>query len=208
MADIPGKNAQLAAYYDGESRQRSTRPIEAGRVERRTRFAALLRAEGRRSLLDAGSGPGRDAAAFAEQGIRVACLDLSQANVELCRAAGLEAHHGSMIEAPFPDASFDAGWTMSTVMHLDDDEIELAIAELARVLRPGAPLAIGCWGAPADGAAQSQPGDPRYFRYRTDDQMRSLLAGRGAVEIFETWLVDTGADRPFAYQWMVLRVGA
>ena len=43
---------------------------------------------------------------------------------------------------PFPDACFDAGFSVSVLEHIPDDGDGRAIRELARVLRPGALLAI------------------------------------------------------------------
>ena len=43
---------------------------------------------------------------------------------------------------PFPDASFDLAYAMDFVEHLTPDELDRALAEVVRVLRPGAPLVI------------------------------------------------------------------
>ena len=43
---------------------------------------------------------------------------------------------------PFADASFDAAWSQDALCHMREGE---ALAELARVLRPGAVLAVSDW---------------------------------------------------------------
>ena len=35
---------------------------------------------------------------------------------------------------------------MSTLLHISDARLDQALLEIRRVLRPGAPLAVGLWG--------------------------------------------------------------
>ncbi|MEI8412381.1 MULTISPECIES: class I SAM-dependent methyltransferase [unclassified Kribbella] len=55
----------------------------------------------------------------------------------------LDARAASVLELPFEDRTFEAGWTMSTLLHIADEDLDDALAEIVRVLRPGAPLGIG-----------------------------------------------------------------
>ena len=85
---------------------------------------------------------------------------------------------------------------MSTLMHLDGDGFERALAEIARVVRPGGLVEIGLWGCDEEGEWTDPHG--RYFRHRTDDDVRRLLAVIGAVEAFDTW---DRRDDGVHYQW-------
>lgn len=196
--------AALARFYDQESRAGTRRVIELGRVARRDEFVALLAAEGRVRVVEVGLGTGLDAAALLGAGLAVAGVDLSDEHVQRCRALGVDAHRASATALPFGDASFDAGWSMSTLLHLPDDEADVALAELVRVVVPGGPVAIGLWGGFDEAGVQDR--DPhlphRWFRFRTDAQVRATLATHGTVERFDTWQPD--GDR-FTYQWAVLR---
>ncbi|WP_410793915.1 methyltransferase domain-containing protein [Kribbella sp. C-35] len=49
------------------------------------------------------------AAGFTHTGV-----DLSPASVDACRELSLHAEVASILDLPFEDATFDAGWTMST----------------------------------------------------------------------------------------------
>ena len=198
--------ADLAAYYDQEAEQRAGRGLDPRRADRREEFAQLLAAEGRRTLLEVGTGPGRDAAAFLARGMTVSGVDLSAEHVRMARAAGVEAHRASVHSLPFPDDAFDAGWTMSTLLHVPDAQLDSALTEVRRVLAPGAPLAIGVWGG-QDFEGPSVEDDiqpPRFFALRSDARLREMLARHGELERFETW-PGSGANS-WTYQWCVLRV--
>ncbi len=105
------------------------------------RLSALVRAlaplEGLR-VLDLGCGKGRFSSRLADSGARVVGLDISSAMLQ--DAAGLARVKGSARRLPFADASFDAVAAVEVFEHLPD--LNAALDELARVLRPGGTLAI------------------------------------------------------------------
>jgi SAM-dependent methyltransferase len=68
----------------------------------------------------------------------VVAVDISPRMVELARARGIEAVVGDVCALPFADGSFDCVVANWMLYHAPD--IDLAISELARVLRPGGRL--------------------------------------------------------------------
>ncbi|MBA2388109.1 MAG: class I SAM-dependent methyltransferase [Acidimicrobiia bacterium] len=102
----------LAAYYDHEAQARSNRALDPRRIVLRDEFVAMLAAEGRSRVVEVGTGPGRDGAAFIQAGLQVAGVDISSEHVRLARAAGVDAVCASLFDLPYPLSSFDAGWTM------------------------------------------------------------------------------------------------
>ncbi|MEJ3656665.1 class I SAM-dependent methyltransferase [Actinomycetes bacterium KLBMP 9759] len=199
------READLAEYYDNEVHHRLSRELPPRRTAQRAAFAAQLTREGRRSLLEIGCGPGRDGAAFVAGGIDYTGVDIAPASVAVCRAAGLTAEVASTLALPFADGSFDAGWTMSTLLHVPNDDLDAALAEIVRVLRPGAPLAVGLWGdeKPVEElwSGGREFGPPRFFSIRTDDQLRATLGRIGPIEQWVTW----PGDDVMHYQWAVVR---
>ena len=195
-------DADLVAYYDNEVRARAHRELTFERVSGRAEFLDLLAHEGRRSIVEVGAGGGRDGRAFVSAGLDYHGVDLSPGSVETCRSFGLDVQVASALDLPFDDATFDAGWTMSTLLHVDD--LDTALSELVRVVRPSAPLAIGIWGAESDRAElvdeNNGYGPPRYFTLRSDSTLRAALARHGTIE---TWRTHPGD--PVHYQWAVLR---
>ena len=70
-------------------------------------------------------------------------IDLVPDIIDAARRPGLEAVHADVRHLPFGDASFDTIFSNSTLDHFDAPaEIERALAELARVLRPGGRLLV------------------------------------------------------------------
>lgn len=194
---------QLRAYYDTEMVERVHRPLGADRESHLAGFIEECRARGLRRVVEVGCGAGRDATRITDAGLQYAGLDLSSTAVDICRGLGLEATEGLATELPFPDSDFDAGWTMSTLMHLEGEDMVVALAELARVVRPGGVVEVGVWGSIADGDRVADDG--RYFRHRTDDRFRALMSEIGDLEAFDTWdWHDDGTH----YQWARVTVRA
>lgn len=199
--------ADLAAYYDQDAERRAAREIDPERVRRRELFASLLETERRSRLLEVGTGPGRDAAAFLARGLSVSGVDLSAEHVALSRAVGVDAQVASVHELPFADDSFDAGRTMSTLLHVPDTRFDAAMLELRRVLVPGSPLAVGLWGgSDSEGPKLDDTIDPpRFFSFRSHERLREMLGRHGVVERFDTW--RERGPLQWTYQWCLVRVG-
>ncbi|MFN8157313.1 MAG: class I SAM-dependent methyltransferase [Candidatus Nanopelagicales bacterium] len=193
----------LARYYDQDAAGRAERPLLDERVRRRDAFVARLVAEDRTGVVEIGTGPGADAAARRDAGLVVRGVDLSAEHVRLARERGIDAVVAPAHELPYADASFDALWSMSVLMHLPDDDLHDALREFARVLRPGAVAALGMWGG--DGTSGTIPTDTiepaRTFWWRTDDEVRSIVSAYAEVEQFDTWSPETVHH----YQWVVAR---
>jgi ubiquinone/menaquinone biosynthesis C-methylase UbiE len=92
-----------------------------------------------KEVLEAGAGADEMSGRIQKElGAKVVALDSSERMVALTRETGVEAVLGDVAALPFEDASFDcvvAGWVFYHVPNRDK-----AIAECARVLRPGARL--------------------------------------------------------------------
>jgi ubiquinone/menaquinone biosynthesis C-methylase UbiE len=88
-----------------------------------------------REILECGCGTGLILERLAGFAQRAAGIDLSPGMLELARARGLDVREGSVTELPFEDASFDVTCSFKVLAHVRD--IGRALAELARVTRPG-----------------------------------------------------------------------
>lgn len=91
------------------------------------------------AVLEVGCGPGELSERIAtDVGARVTALDISPRMVELARGRGVDARVGDVQELPFGDGEFDCAVAAWMLYHVPD--VDRALAELARVLRPGGRL--------------------------------------------------------------------
>ncbi|MDH3682143.1 MAG: class I SAM-dependent methyltransferase [Acidimicrobiia bacterium] len=200
--------ADLATYYEQEAERatRAGRAVDPQRGRWRRWFVDLLLGEGRGKLIEIGCGPGRDAPAFIDRGIGVAGVDLSVGNARLAAAVGALPVQASLFDLPFRPRSFDAGWTMSTLVHVADTSFHAAMAEICRTLGVGAPLGIGLWGgSDEEGLSDFDTIEPaRFFSRRSHDRIQTMLGRHGSIELFET--KDYGLSTGWVYQFVLLRV--
>jgi SAM-dependent methyltransferase len=110
--------------------------LERNGIDLRQAFAG-------KRCLDAGCGGGRATIMMAEAGAReVVGFDLSDTNVETTRmraerrgCLNVVVEHGSLLDVPFEDESFDVVWSNGVLHHTGDTDGSLK--EIARVLGPG-----------------------------------------------------------------------
>ncbi len=95
-----------------------------------------LRGEPARRLLDAGCGTGYNLLALAELG-RPFGVDLAREAIAGCRERSVVAVRGSVLRLPFADGSVDAVTSFDVLYHAWVSDDRAAVAEMARVLRPG-----------------------------------------------------------------------
>jgi malonyl-CoA O-methyltransferase len=91
--------------------------------------------------LDVGCGKGRFARVLLEQnpGARISALDVSEAMLA-CVPGGIRRIAGMMTELPFAASAFDCVYATESLEHAV--EIDRAVAEICRVLKPGGKLVI------------------------------------------------------------------
>lgn len=121
------------------------------------------------AVLDAGCGPGRDLAALRSHGLSPVGVDLSTAMVTLARKTG-RAVVGDLRNLQFHDAAFAGVWASAALVHLPADDAAAALAELARVTRPGGAAHVTVKAVRPDGTAAGYEGegeDARWFQYWT-----------------------------------------
>jgi demethylmenaquinone methyltransferase/2-methoxy-6-polyprenyl-1,4-benzoquinol methylase len=133
---------RIAPVYD-----LMNRVMTAGLDGRWRRLAAEAAVREGDRVLDAACGTGDLALADRAAGAaRVSGLDFSEAMLERARRKSaaqptvFEWIHGDLLALPFADATFDAATVGFGVRNVAD--LELALRELRRVLRPGGRLAI------------------------------------------------------------------
>lgn len=123
-------------------------------------FAALLEPASR--VLDAGCGPGRDLARFALQGHRGVGVDLNRDFIDRARVHGTVIL-GDLRALPLRVGFFDAVWANASLIHLPHEDAAVALREIARVAKAGAPVSVSVKTAGATGWADDKPRGRRWF---------------------------------------------
>jgi SAM-dependent methyltransferase len=95
------------------------------------------------SILDVGCGVGRHVIYLGERGYRMAGVDISPSGVSMTQAAcaergiSFDGQVSDMTHLPWPDQTFDAALSTSTIHHHRRADVVKALSEVRRVLKPG-----------------------------------------------------------------------
>lgn len=176
----------------------ATSTVHAGGVDLEAMLAAASLG-GDERVLDAGSGAGHTALAFAPCVAEVVAVDLSDAMLEQGRRLAAERglgnvafQRGDVERLDAPDASFDLVTSRYSAHHYPRPL--QALREIRRVLRPGGAFLLVDVVSP-DGPAQDTflnaielLRDPSHVRDQTAAQWLAMLAATGfAGEVLGTW---------------------
>jgi SAM-dependent methyltransferase len=144
--------ARTAEYFDEYGEREWTR-FEDGRTPGPSLTTHIRMLEGYvrpgDRVLDAGSGPGRFTLELLRLGAHVTALDISPGQLELLRARvpDVEAILGDITDlSRFRDDSFEATVCFGGPLSYVVDRADRAVAELARVTRPGGHLLVSVMG--------------------------------------------------------------
>jgi SAM-dependent methyltransferase len=160
------------------------------RLERAVVFDLAGRLEGR-DVLDVGCGDGAYALTAARAGARVIGLDRSAAALGAARARAKEEglavdlQVGDATDLPFPAARFDVVFAVTVLCFVEQPP--QAVAEMARVLRPGGMLVLGelgrwsAWAAWRRVRARAGSKTWRAARFWSAGELRSLVRDVGLV---------------------------
>lgn len=127
------------SYYDAFSRGYDrNRAVGYHKLIDDQAAALVQRVGAGKSVLEVGCGTGlilERVAAFAGQ---AQGIDLSPGMLDKARARGLDVREASATALPFEDATFDVAYSFKVLAHVPD--FDLALAEMARVVKPGGHL--------------------------------------------------------------------
>jgi SAM-dependent methyltransferase len=197
--------ASLRASYDRGADERERNSPETWKQDERREFLGLLQAEQRLTLLEIGSGPGKDSLYFQEQGLDVTCTDLSPAMVELCQQKGLRAYVRDFLHLELPPASFDAVYALNCLLHVPKRDLPAVLESIQQLLVPGGLFFLGLWGG--RDSEQVWEGDSyepkRFFSFHTDAGIRSAVQPYFEEVSFRTLTVSPSPDLHF--QRLILR---
>jgi|GEM_PF-326772 len=135
-------------------------------------------------ILDVGCGVGRHLIYLGERSFRVAGVDVSPSGIRLSqqvcaeRQIAFEGHISDMDTLPWPDRTFDAALSISTIHHHLRAGIVQTLDEIRRVLKPGGLLLVDF---PCTDTLDYQ-------------QLRTQVAARQIAEVEPNTFVDQRSD--------------
>lgn len=138
------RDGEVAGFFDSfaDAYDRAYRRASPGgrTLRRRLETALELVGEGPGEVLDAGMGAGVACQELERRGWTAAGVDISPRMVDLAHARIPHLRErlveGSILALPYEDASFDAAMATGVLEYVEES-LTTAVAELARVLRPG-----------------------------------------------------------------------
>ena len=137
-----------------------------------------------REVLEVGCGTGMILKEIDAMATRAVGIDISPGMLEQARARGLDVVEGTATDLPFADESFDAVYSFKVLAHVE--EIQTAMREVARVLRPGGRAALEFYNKRSlrylikrlkqpHAVSESTTDDMVYTRYDSIEDVRSYL---------------------------------
>jgi len=176
----------------------------------------LLKARGARRALDLGCGVGRHARLLADAGLEVHAADASASGLAYARAQDpggtIRFARSEFTGLPFAPAAFDFALAWNVIYHGDRTIVAAALAELARVLRPGGLLQITMLSKRNALFGQGTAVAADTFVADTDDEEKrhphyycDAVGLVALLEAFEpVYLLDREQTKPGSYHWVVL----
>lgn len=193
----------LKTSYNNFADERDQAVMEPWKINERENFLKMLKAKNKNSLLEIGSGPGRDALYFQQNGLSVTCVDLSEEMVKRCKEKGLRAYCMDFYNLDFPNEHFDVVYAMNCLLHVPKANIDDVLIEINRVLKPHGLFYYGVYGGQdTEGVWEGDHYTPkRFFSMYTDEDLQQVVIKRFDLKDFHT--VSMGEGKPH-FQSMLL----
>ncbi len=168
-------------YYDSNADVYFRTTVDANMAPICDKFLKFVKPEG--TIVDVGTGSGRDLKYFLDRGYSAEGIDLSQ---ELFKRAAI--YSGGKIACVDirdwrPSKKYDGVWANASLLHLPLNEIEKFILRLSDILEIGGVAYISM----KSGIANGYDDKGRYFSDFTEDKVQQILSKSTALRLIECW---------------------
>lgn len=193
----------LRQSYNNFAIEREKNNLQEWKIKPRYSFLELLINESKSTLLDIGSGTGRDSKFFMNNRIKVIAVDLSDEMIRLCREKGIESYQLDFYNLHQIDKKFDAVWSMNSLLHVEKANLDLVLEEIGSMLNPLGLFFMGVYGGEdSEGIWQNDLYIPhRFFSFYTDEKIKKVLSTHFQVISFER--IETGGK--YHFQSIIMR---
>lgn len=161
----------LIDSYNYEAQIRAKEEQDCWKNREVEHFITVLKKYEMKSLIDLGCGSGKEALIFKREGFDVKCIDLSEEMIKICLALGLEAGCMDFCDIKYDNEIFDAGFAMSSLLHVPKRNITIVIEQIHRCLKINGILYVGLYKGFYEGLLPMD--NNRYVAmYQTDELIR------------------------------------
>lgn len=140
------------------------------------------------SILELGSGFGRNAGYINEKGFELTCTDAVPRFVELLRNKGLDAKILNVLKDDLGQ-NYDMVFANGVLVHFTAEETEVVLDKIHQALKSGGILAFSIKQGEGDEWTKEKLGAPRYFQYWQLDQLKEIVKAHGF-----TWIKATAGE--------------
>jgi len=140
-------------------------------------FSASVKLVGN-DVLDIGSGPGYESLLLKQHGLQPICVDIAYGMAAECSEKKLETCVADFYYLPFTDRIFCGAWMAFSLLHVPKPDVPAVLAEVGRVLKPGAILYLSLFEGEGEGLRDNDLSIyrfKRYFAYYKQDELSGLL---------------------------------
>ena len=200
---------QLIEAYNKDAKRRNVAEgkREQWKEEVRQKFAALLKKEDKRTLLELGAGAGFDSKFFQEEGYDVLATDLSPEMIHVCLNRGVPAQVVDIYDLSSLNRKFDAVFSMNVLLHVPKTDIDTVLASIAQTLATDGLFFYGVYGGEdkeevfTDNTKMSLP---RFFSFFSDQKLLEVV--REKFDIVDFQPIDLeGSKQNLHFQALTLK---
>ncbi|GAC1611741.1 MAG: hypothetical protein NVS3B26_27630 [Mycobacteriales bacterium] len=176
-------DATIAAYEAAAEDYCAASPVDVSAGVAALLDAVVAHLPPGSSVLELGSGPGREALYLEQRGLVVDRTDATEAFVDRLRAQGYPAR---MLDVRQDELAgpYDAVLANAVLLHLNRRQLEVALRACRQATRPGGLLALTLKEGDGEAWSDAKIGRLRWFVYWRDQPLRAVLLRTG-------WLVLT-----------------
>jgi ubiquinone/menaquinone biosynthesis C-methylase UbiE len=158
-------------------------------------------------VADLGCGPGWEAESFERRGFRAIGVDLTPEFLAFASRAHPASGYlaGDFLALPFGGGALDGAWACSSLVHVPWAEIDTALLEVARILRPGGAFLATMQAGSKEGptASRTFPGKAFHYAYYKPGDWHARLERAGfAIDWLNYHEAAAEHCNPGAHGWI------
>lgn len=145
-------------------------------------------------VLEAGCGPGRDAAYLQEDGLDIIGIDISNGMLKEAKKKKIKVKKMDMLNLKFEDKLFDGIWCMASLSDIQKKDAQTALKEFYRVLKDPGVIYIAVKEGEGEEIVEKEEYNkmPRFYAYYKQAELEDLLKFNGFKIVKATTSNDQG----------------